>query len=157
MDAGWRARRAEDGARPAESRRYASEGVSTVHGDPIIEETNLGHVIKQSLGFTPADVSERYEQNSRMKNRETRIENKRTKLQRKLAEALINRETVPQSVWDEVFEFNRTYPEWPITPDTVRKSARSRLQARARSEFGIQINPKINRRVRDEEAPLIYG
>lgn len=26
-----------------------------------------------------------------------------------------------------------------------------------RSEFGIQINPKINRRVRDEEAPLIYG
>lgn len=50
--------------------RYASEGVNTLQGDPLIKDGTLYDTLLQLNGFTSAKVSLRYERNKALKNYE---------------------------------------------------------------------------------------
>jgi N12 class adenine-specific DNA methylase len=143
-----------DGMRAA---RYANEGVTTWRGDALIEDVDFGQVFTQAMGFTPAAVAERYRQNSRMLNRQGRIQRERQDLTRAVVDAALRRERVSARTLEEVMDFNRRFPEYAITRETINRSLSARQSRAARGEFGITLNTSLNRRIRTEESPLLYG
>lgn len=136
--------------------RYMSEGAETYNGDPIIEQFKPGELFVQALGFTPARLSERYDANRRLKNEEQRIMDRRSEIQRDAARSVLDGKGIPDEIMSEIREFNRDVPQYPITNDTLTRSIRGRAQSSARNEFGIILNQRLDRRLRDDMAPLIY-
>ncbi|TNE66850.1 MAG: PLxRFG domain-containing protein [Rhodobacteraceae bacterium] len=137
--------------------RYATEGVTTYNGDDLVDGLNPWQFLMQATGFTPAEVAERYEINTRLKNQESRISNRRSGIMRDIGDAVRAGEEIPQDALERLRKFNLDYPEWAITSSSLRQSMQSRARASQRNEFGVSLNPKINDRIRSERAPAIYG
>ncbi|MBO9431603.1 hypothetical protein [Sulfitobacter sp. R18_1] len=64
---------------------------------------------------------------------------------------------IPEKVMDMVRDFNRRFPEYPITGQTIKQSFRGRQRAKQRNEFGISLNPKLNARLRSEVTQPVYN
>lgn len=137
--------------------RFAVEGATTRKGDPLIEGVSWYQMIAQLNGFTPAQLAERYDINNRLKNEEKRIVDRRAEIHRRVGDAIREGIEVPAKVLKEIEAFNAEYPEYPITGDSIRRSYRARQMQSSRSEFGVTINPRLNERLREEEAPSIYN
>lgn len=142
---------------PIKAGRYASDGVTTWNGDVIVEDLGPLELLAQASGLTPARVAERYEANNRMKNEEKRITKERQKLHKDLGDAVRSGEGISDRLLDQMRDFNRRYPEYPITSETLRASMRSRARASERNEGGVSLNPKLDRRLRENEATPIFG
>lgn len=137
--------------------RYSTEGITTVKGDDLLPGAGLVEAIKQGLGFVPANVAERYERNTRMMNRQNEAAGERSSILRDVAKRLQGGETIDEGTMERLRTFNTSWPEWAIDMETIRSSMGSRARASQRNEFGLQLNPRINDRIREEEAPLVYG
>lgn len=137
------------------SARYMGEGVQTLNGDTLVEELSPYQALVQAIGFTPAEIAERYDINSRLKDRERQITGERSDIQKAAAKAILAGEDIPADVLAQIGDFNTRYPEYPITGDTIRQSARSKKRALDRSEYGVVLNAKLNDRLRAERATPI--
>lgn len=137
--------------------RYLTEGVTTYNGDLIVDNITPGDALIQALGFTPAQVAERYEANTRLKNRELDISNERRSILSDITEALRDGAAIPEEALERVAEFNAANPTWIITPDTIRRSLQARIRASQQNEGGIRLNPKLDTPLRLEAAPSIYN
>jgi hypothetical protein len=137
--------------------RYLSEGVTTWRGDEILGDVSITDAVRQALGFTPSAIAERYQVNSRMLNRQSRIQDQRSGITREIVDTLMSGGSISAAMLEDVQAFNREYPEYAITSETVRRSLASRRSRVARNEFGVALNPNLNRTIRGQEAPLIYG
>ncbi|TDW63089.1 N12 class adenine-specific DNA methylase [Novosphingobium sp. PhB55] len=136
--------------------RYITEGATTITGDPIMEEMSPMAALKQALGFTPAELAERYERNRSMKNHEQRILDDRKSIMADYDEA--QRADEDTSAIEERLErFNEENPDYPITPRGMMQSMRSRAKMRDRKIGGVSLNPKLSERLNEEAPPLIYG
>lgn len=142
---------------PMKTVRYAAEGVETWRGDPVVENVNPWELLLQANGFTPSRVAERYDINSRLKNRERKIMDERKELHNAATDPLREGEPIPPKVMERIRDFNRRFPEYPITGDTIRQSLRGRIRASQRNESGVSINPKLNQRLRSELPPPLYN
>ncbi len=138
-----------------QSARFLIDGVKTYRGDDILEDVSPYQALVKALGFTPAELGERYKSNSAMRNKEQIIMERRKRIHTAYDEAIQNGAS-RDDVMAEIRKFNRDYPEYGITRDSIRQSIRSRRRARERNEGGVTINPKIERRIRSEAAPAIY-
>ena len=139
-----------------QSGRYLWEGVTTWNGDDLIPEITMQQALVQALGFTPAEVAERYQANRRMMNKQERLMTQRGGIQKEAAKAIIAGERLSQRTLDRINAWNREYPEYPITPQSIRQSVGARLRASQRNEYGIALNPRLNDRIRREQAGMIY-
>lgn len=139
------------------SGRYFWEGAQTYNGDDIVDEFTVGELIAQALGFTPARLSEQYDANTRLKNEEQSILGDRKAILRDAGKAVKEGRGIPEGVMEEIQRFNEENPDYPITGRSLNRSIKARQQASARNEGGVQLNQKLNRRLRDDAAPLIYG
>lgn len=137
--------------------RYTTDGVTTRNGDLLLDDISPYQAFVQALGFTPAEVAERYDVNGRMKTLEQRIIKERSGLHRDLGDAIRSGETVGAGLIKKVEEFNRRVPSYPITADSLKSSIQSRARSSARNEFGIQLNPRLNAFIREDRAPMLYG
>lgn len=137
--------------------RYGAEGVETMGGDDILENVNPYQMILQASGFTPAEVSERFDMNSRLKNKEREIMDERKSIHKSVVDAVLAGEAIPESSLERIRDFNRRFPEYPITAKTIRQSAQGRQRAHQNAEFGVTLNPKLNARLRDDLAPSVYN
>ncbi|MFG6661162.1 PLxRFG domain-containing protein [Sulfitobacter sp. 915] len=137
--------------------RYAADGVETWNGDPIVEDVNPWELLLQANGFTPARVAERYEINNRLKNRERKIMDERKDIHKAASDAIAAGGPIPEKVMDMVRDFNKRFPEYPITGQTIKQSFRGRQRAKQRNEFGISLNPKLNARLRSEVTQPVYN
>lgn len=137
--------------------RYAAEGVVTQNGDDILPDVNPWQMLMQASGFTPAQIAERYDINSRLKNQEARIMDERSAIHKRASEAMRGGEGLPPAVIEAVRDFNKRFPEYPITADTIRQSLQGRIRASQRNEFGVSLNPKLNDRLRGSQPPSIYN
>ncbi|MBB76647.1 MAG: hypothetical protein CMJ75_19240 [Planctomycetaceae bacterium] len=137
------------------SGRYAKEGVLTMKGDEVVGDLTPAELFWQAMGFTPAVVAERYSGNRAMYNKQQRIMSERSKIQSRLALAEINGDDTTD-LMEKLYEFNDRYPEYPITVDTLRQSIDNRQRASARMDGGVILNPKLERRIKEESAPSIY-
>lgn len=136
--------------------RYAADGVTTWNGDPVVDDLNPYQLLMQLQGFTPAEVAEQYQINNRLKNRERRITDKRQDIMRQIGDAVREGNPIPESAMRKMRGFNREYPGWPITSDSIRQSVRSRQRASERNEGGVSINKKLDAPLRESLAPTIY-
>ncbi|WP_163000210.1 PLxRFG domain-containing protein [Sphingobium yanoikuyae] len=138
------------------SYRYMSEGAQTLKGDPIIEDMGAADAIKQALGFTPAELAERYDQNRAMKNKEQRILDQRSNILADFDQAQREgRDTA--AIAERIDKFNEANPDYPVRARDIRRSMKSRQQMRERKATGVYLNPKLAGRLQDEAAPLLYS
>lgn len=137
--------------------RFAVDGATTRNGDPLIEDVSWYQMISQLNGFTPAQLAERYDINNRLKNEEKRVMGTRSDIHRRVGDAIRDGGVVPPKLMKEIETFNAEWPEYPITGDSIKRSYRARAMQSDRNEFGINLNPRLNARLREEEAPSIYN
>ncbi|TWI29231.1 hypothetical protein IQ24_03710 [Paracoccus sulfuroxidans] len=137
--------------------RYATDGVTTYYGDDLLESVNPWQVLTTTVGFTPAEVAERYAVNNRLKLKEKRITDRRKDIMREVGDAMRAGKPISPASVDKIRAFNREWPEYPITTASIRQSVQSRNRASQRNEFGVALNPKLNDRLRAERAPMVYN
>lgn len=137
--------------------RFATYGAVTLNGDPLIENVNPYEVLAKVSGFTPARLSERYRINNRLKNEEKRIMDERKGIHRDVARSVRGGSPVTDDLRQRIGDFNRRYPEYPITADTIRQSVRGQIRASDRNESGISLNPKLDGRIRSSQPPALYN
>lgn len=140
------------------SGRYASEGAQTLKGDPLVEDLTAGELLGQALGFTPARLGERYDENNATMNREKRIEDRRKDITGRLAQSRIDAAKAQQAGDADTYakaqarfeealaqarRFNEKNPAAGITGKTVGRSIQSRVRARAMAQHGIFPNRKV--------------
>ncbi|WP_278985608.1 PLxRFG domain-containing protein [Sphingobium yanoikuyae] len=136
--------------------RYMTEGATTITGDPIMEDMSPMAALKQALGFTPAELAERYERNRSMKNHEQRILDDRKTIMADYDKAQRADEDT-SAIEARIDRFNEENPDYPITPKSVMQSMRSRAKMRDRKIGGVSLNPKLSERLNEEAPPLIYS
>ena len=138
------------------SGRYAFDGVSTMSGNQIIDDVNVGDVIKQALGFTPARIAEAYDVNTKLRNREQRILDERGKLLASAAKEAGSGQGISEDTISEIQDFNARNPDYPISGKSIRTSMKSRQRGASDTIGGIRLNSKLDARLRSEAAPRIY-
>lgn len=130
--------------------RYATQGVSNLRGDALVEDLNVWQTLLQLNGFTPAEVAAQYDRNRSLKNYEQHILDRRGHLVD--AYAMANRtgdDEGRRDVLDAIRAFNQANPEIPVTTSTIRRSLLSRAKYSEKAEGGIVLNRKIAARVRE--------
>jgi hypothetical protein len=129
--------------------RYFDEGVTTIKGDPLLDDLPAGDAFLQAMGFSPAQVSERYEINTRQMNMQTRLRAERSDLLRDATEAIEAGEQIPEKVMAAINEFNATSDN-PITGKSIRQSLRARLSRRKATENGLLLDKKLAPSIREK-------
>lgn len=137
------------------AQRYLSEGARTLKGDPIIEDMPPADAVKQALGFTPAELAERYDRNRSMKNKEQRIVDERGTILSDYDQAARSDDDTTE-IEARIDSFNAANPDYPITVRTLRQSMKSRQRMRDSKIGGVNINPKLADRLQEEAPPLVY-
>ncbi|KAB2922215.1 MAG: PLxRFG domain-containing protein [Dechloromonas sp.] len=135
--------------------RYATDGATTSSGLPLVDNVGLVDAMKQALGFTPARIAEAYEANSRLINRENRIESERSKIVNAAMREVMTGE-LTDAMLAKVQAFNEANPDYPITGDAIRRAVSGRASAERDTVGGIRLNRRLDARLRGEAAPLIY-
>ena len=136
--------------------RFLAYGANSYYGDPLMDVGVLD-AVRVALGFTPAELAERYDINAKLKGKERQITGRRSTIQKVIGDAISSGKQIPLSAMDDMRAFNREYPEYPITADTIRSSMGSRARAKERNEFGVSLNSKLNDRVRAEMPTAVYN
>jgi hypothetical protein len=139
---------------PMKSGRFATEGVLTARGDPIIEDVSTMETIFQALGFTPNRLSQQYKINQQIKDMEQKILDRRQSLLNQYTKAVREKDRDTQKeVMNEIREFNKLNPgkAMPITSDTIKRSLAKRESLSRETEKGIFITKKLRPTLVDEE------
>ena len=140
--------------------RFTDEGAKTLKGDTLIEDISPWELTGKAAGFTPARLSQRYDENSAEKRRQRKIEDRRRELVGQVADARIAatkarqagdmgevedaQETASEGM-TAIQRFNQINPGLRITPKTIQKSVKSRNQARLMAQNGVFLNRKLQR------------
>ncbi|HEV8035536.1 PLxRFG domain-containing protein [Yoonia sp.] len=136
--------------------RYLNEGVTTYKGDPLLDNVSAHDALKQAIGFSPARVSERYEQNRRMMNMQMGVQDERRRILSDVTRYLREGKAISPRAWRKVREFNEKYPTYAITGATIDQSLSARLRASQQMEGGIRLNPRLEGPIRSQMAPSLY-
>ena len=132
--------------------RYANEGVTTLKGDPIIDDISAYNVAMQVVGFSPANLSNVYEEIGMKKDFERKVMGQRTKLLNKydMARRAGDSDLMMEAL-EEIGEFNenRKDPKAKITPDTLRRSVKAREAAEKDMVNGIRFNKNLRSEIDD--------
>lgn len=124
--------------------RYSEEGVQSLNGYSIVDEVEATSLIAQALGFTPAEIAERYESNSALKNAEQKILNERRSILNRHALAVRTNDTeARKELVERIAKFNKNNPTYVITTKTIMESMKRRDKNKEKAEDGVSLNPKL--------------
>lgn len=131
--------------------RYATHGVNTLKGDPVIDDLGVGGALLQLAGFSPASLSERYDGINAAKNYEEKLLGRRSALLNAYAMAWRagDADTVGK-VLEKMRAFNQAQPALAINSETIRQSLQARLRYSSRAEGGVVLNPKVAAQAREQ-------
>ncbi|MBP2482858.1 hypothetical protein J3A72_003150 [Stenotrophomonas sp. PvP093] len=128
--------------------RYATQGVNTLRGDPVVADLSPWEILLQANGFAPEKVSRQYQTTRALKNYEQHILDRRKSLVNAFAMALRNGGAGDRaSVLAKIRDFNKVNPELAITSSGLQQSIKNRARYSARAEAGIVLNPKLAARL----------
>jgi hypothetical protein len=99
------------------------------------------------MGFTPADLTLRYEQNRAIKDMEARLTNRRNHIINSLFMSYkLKDRGRTRSIMQWVMHWNKSKPgkRWPIDPDTIFRSAKTRAEYDARTVGGIAVSKRLH-------------
>ena len=131
---------------PLVGMRYATEGVLTLKGDELVSDISGKDALAQSLGFAPERVAQRQKSNIEKKSMEQDIINKRQDLMNAFFMSIDTKDQdFTARVFEKISSFNRMYPTYPISNNTLTRSVRDRYKARALASLtgGIPINKNL--------------
>ncbi len=139
---------------PMKAGRFATEGVLTSRGDPIIEDITTRELIFQALGLTPQRLSSQYMINNQIKDLEAEIKTRRQSLMDQYFKAKNAGDTdLMQEIRFEMDQFNQANPQkgLRITPDTLRRSEKKRQSISKETRAGIYMPESTRRRLQEYE------
>lgn len=124
--------------------RYATQGVQSLRGDPIVDNVSPYQVLLQGSGFTPDKIARQYEENRQVKDYEKAIMDRRQALANAYAMAARTGDSEGMAAaLAKIQGFNRSNPEVAITGSSIRASVRARAKYSERAEGGVVVNPKL--------------
>jgi Inorganic Pyrophosphatase/ADP-Ribosyltransferase in polyvalent proteins/Large polyvalent protein associated domain 39/Large polyvalent protein-associated domain 3 len=131
--------------------RFASQGVNTLRGDPIVADVSAPQALIQAMGFAPTKVAEQQRINNALFNYQKFIQDRR--------QQLMNAFAMAQQAGDDdgrgetlakIQAFNQKYPEIAIRMSNLHASLRQRARFSAEADNGIRLNKKLANRVRSD-------
>jgi hypothetical protein len=123
--------------------RYHSEGVTTRRGDKIVDDPTALDLVRQFVGFTPAEIADQYERNAAVKELDRDLSQRRKNLTNRYVYALEQEDQeAAYSALDAISEFNIKNPTIAITGNSLSQSYRGRQRAKLLSENGLYIPSK---------------
>ena len=138
--------------------RFGQEGATTLKGEPIVDDISAYNVLMQVIGFSPANLSNVYEELSLKKGYERDIQQKRTKLLNKYDMARKAGDyDLMMEVQRDISKFNerRIDPKAKITRDTLQRSIKAREAAEKNMINGVRFNkslmPEIDKLLEEDE------
>lgn len=126
--------------------RYADEGVLTKRGLEVVPRESLSayELLWKGLGLNPDQISVRYQGSSAVKLYEQRVIDRRQRLQSAYALASMAGDAEAMArLQPRITAFNRAWPQYPISPRTIRAAIQSRERAREDSAHGIRVNRRL--------------
>lgn len=131
------------------SARYASEGVNTLQGAPIVDDISGPEAMIQAMGFQPTRVAEQQKQNSALYNAKDFVTQRRQSLLNGYAMAYTHGDAddVTQAR-EAIAAFNQKWPTVPISMMNLNESLRSRARAINESQNGVRLSGKLGAAVR---------
>ena len=126
--------------------RFAEEGALTARGQPIIEDISAWNIAMQAFGFSPADLSNAYEEIAAKKGYERDVLARRASLLNKYDMAKKSGDyELLMEVNNDIQEFNqrRIDPEAKITRDTLRRSQAAREAYEENTINGVRFNKNL--------------
>jgi len=124
--------------------RYATEGVNTLRGDPVMGDVNGYNAAMQVLGFAPADLLAQYEINAIAKKQGDVITKEEQSLLKKYYVAQREGDFERADMLEEkLFKLGDKYPELKITGNTLNKSVKARDKISEDMYHGVQLNKKL--------------
>jgi predicted ester cyclase len=129
---------------PMVAARYASEGVNTLRGDPLMEEVSPFYLLMQSLGIRSAELSERQFYNITVKSQEQAILSKRQNLLNLYALSFLSNDSdTADTALDKIFEFNDAHPSVAIPAESINTSIKERLTKSTMTDHGLYIDKRL--------------
>jgi hypothetical protein len=132
--------------------RFAEEGALNLKGEPIVEDISAYNTMMQVVGFSPADLSNVYEEISLKKEFERDVLQRRARLLTKFYMARKAGDTeLEQEVRAEIDAFNedREDPKARIRPDTLRRSEAARKAYEDNIINGVRFNKSLMSEIDD--------
>jgi hypothetical protein len=132
--------------------RFAEEGALNLKGEPIIEDISAYNTLMQVVGFSPADLSNVYEEISLKKEFERDVLQRRARLLNKFNMAKKAGDTdLEEEVRAEIDAFNedREDPKARIKPDTLRRSEAARKAYEDNTINGVRFNKSLMSEIDD--------
>lgn len=121
--------------------RYATEGTTTLRGDPITGDVSSWNVFAQAFGFAPAEYTRQLEMNSVLKGIDKASGEKKTKLLRQFYVATRFGDTeTAQETLQELVELQKKHPGLKISADTIIKSMKQHAKTSALMYHGITLS-----------------
>ena len=124
-----------------------TQGAQTYQKDLIMapEEFNSWDLAVQFMGFTPANLTLRYEQNRAIKDMEARLKTRRTHILNTLFNAYkMGDRSGAREAMQWVLAWNKANPRFPINPNTILRSAQTRADYDMRTVGGIAVDRRLH-------------
>lgn len=123
--------------------RFNSEGARTLRHDPILDEVGPLAAGAQFFGFMPTEYARQLAQNNYIRGVDNAINKRRTKLLSRRYKAYRLRDVVElRKIAQDIAEFNRDHPQYPITAETLERSMDSHKETTSRMHHGITYSRK---------------
>lgn len=131
--------------------RFYSDGITTMRGDPIVEEVGPLHLAGQFFGFQPADYAQQLAINNSQRRIDNAINRRISRLLARRYRAIRFRDQAEyQDIMEEIAEYNRrAEPDQRITREMMENSLRSHRATTERTYQGISYSQRNERMLRE--------
>jgi hypothetical protein len=126
--------------------RYTSDGARNTRGDVIMDsdEMSWNVLMTQAIGFSPAELNTRYEQNQVIRNEMYTVDRRRKKLLGMMYTAVRNQDSSQkQRALQKIRSYNAKYPFFPIDRDVILRSLKSHSRYSMESTKGLHIRKNM--------------
>jgi len=125
------------------SGRYATEGANTLRGDTV-GDVNGYNAAMQVLGFAPADLMKKYEENAYMTEKGKAIKSIEKNALKKYYAAMREGDIDGMmEAREKLFELGAKYPELKISENTITQSVRARERISNEMYQGVSLDRKL--------------
>jgi len=123
------------------SYRYATEGTTTLRGDPITGDISSWNVFAQAFGFAPAEYTQQLEINAIKKGIDKATIEKKTKLLRRFyVETRFSDTNAARETMQELIKLQQKHPGLGISAKTIIASMKQHMRTSATMYHGITLS-----------------
>jgi len=126
--------------------RFATQGAQTYSQDIIMhpDEFSTYELFIQFIGFSPAELTRRYEQNRDIKDMEMRLKRRHKHLVDTLFRAYnFQDRALARETMQKIGKWNRSNPRYPISGMTILQSAKMRQDYDMRTVGGVSVDKRL--------------